>query len=134
MADILIESPFNEETDDNQIGFRDARRRMFQLDFDPLDTQIKLFHKLKEELDTQEKIRKGELIQLDSEGRRRKVRYSGVAHMSVLVQLQKIANDLMRYKYGRVPEKIEHEVKEVSGITLMLETSDGNYEEIEDDT
>jgi hypothetical protein len=39
----------------------------------------------------------------------------------------------MRYKYGRVPEHIEVEIKEAQGLVINLQRDDGTFKRLEND-
>ena len=77
-----------------------------------------------------EKIRTGEFVTLNADGNSRVIKYSGVAHAAILAQLQKVCSDLMRYKYGRVPETVELEIKEAQGLTINLSRDDASYKQL----
>ena len=112
------------------IQLTESARRLRDLNFDPLDAQVELFHKLKKEVEVFEKMRTGEFVTLNADGNSRVVKYSGVAHAQVLALLQKVAVDLMRYKYGRVPETVELEIKEAQGLTINLSRDDASYKQL----
>ena len=47
-------------------------------------------------------------------------RYSAMAHAQLLTIKQKIANDLMRYGYARIPETVNIKPEAPKGITINL--------------
>jgi len=108
----------------------DSTRRMKELNFDPLDEQVELYRKMKDELLMFERMRRGELIRMASDGTEKIIHYSAVAHQTLYSSMQKLANDMMRYKYGRVPESIEMEIKDSMGMIINLHKDDASFKEI----
>jgi hypothetical protein len=99
--------------------------RLRQLDFDPIGRQVELYRKLDEEEKYLCQLRDGNPIFLDADGKR--IRYSAQHHSTVLGTLQKIANDLMRYGYGRVSETINVQTQKPAKVIINLTPHD--YEE-----
>jgi hypothetical protein len=85
-----------------------SRARLEQLKFDPIEKLVRLYDILEAENVYWIQLRQASSVQeLDANGKKKKThRYSGVAHAAVLSQMGKVAADLMRYAYGRVPETI----------------------------
>ena len=81
--------------------------RLKELEFDPMEMMVSLFH------DTHEMI-----LQMDDPKHPR--RYSAQAMASLIITKQKLINDLMRYGYRHVPEKIETEITERKPLTINL--------------
>jgi hypothetical protein len=81
--------------------------RLKELNFDPMLGMVELYHETAQIIE-----------EMDDPNHAR--RYSAQAMASLLINKQKILNDLMRYGYRHVPEKIEHEVKEKKPFTVEL--------------
>jgi len=97
--------------------------RLKELNFDPMEHMVELYHETSQiiaEMDDQEHPR----------------RYSAPAMASLLINKQKIVNDLMRYGYRYVPEKIEQEVTEKKPFQISLtgvQIEDATYVEVKDE-
>jgi len=81
--------------------------RLKELEFDPMAAMVELYH------DTQQMIQ-----EMDDPKHPR--RYSAQAMASLIITKQKLINDLMRYGYRHVPEKIEQEITERKPMTINL--------------
>jgi hypothetical protein len=81
--------------------------RLKELEFDPMQAMVDLFH------DTCRMI-----TEMDDPDHSR--RYSAQAMASLIITKQKLINDLMRYGYRHVPEKIEQEVTEKKPMQINL--------------
>jgi len=81
--------------------------RLKELEFDPMGAMVELFH------DTHQMI-----LEMDDSKHPR--RYSAQAMASLIITKQKLINDLMRYGYRHVPEKIETEITERKPLTINL--------------
>jgi len=103
--------------------------RLSELGFDPMANMVDLYHRLDNEDKFWRDIRgknKITLIEGIPTGLQKKtVKYSSLAHMSVLTNMVNINNDLMRYAYARVPEPREDSYpKDTGGLTLILADED----------
>jgi len=81
--------------------------RLKELSFDPMEHMVELYYETSQiihEMDDQNHPR----------------RYSAPAMASLLINKQKIVNDLMRYGYRYVPEKVESEVTEKKPFQISL--------------
>jgi len=81
--------------------------RLKELNFDPMLAMVELYHETTQIISEME----------DPEHPRR---YSAPALASLVINKQKIVNDLMRYGYRYVPEKIEQEVTEKKPFQINL--------------
>ena len=91
------------------------------LNFDPIEELIKQYKRLTEEDEWHRDVRLGKITWLNADGEPKNMRYSSVAHAATLALLQKTANDLMRYKYARVPETANLNVaQKPKGMTVRL--------------
>ena len=81
--------------------------RLKELNFDPMTAMVELYH------ETSQIIREMD----DKEHPRR---YSAQAMASLLINKQKIVNDLMRYGYRFVPDKVEEAEKEKTPFQINL--------------
>jgi len=86
-------------------GSQRSKRRLKSLKFDPIEKLTKLYARMEEEDEYYTELRKETyVVNMDEEGQTFKHRYSGVAHMALFANMEKVGNDLLRYAYGRVPE------------------------------
>jgi hypothetical protein len=129
--DIKIEQPAGGGSDTGNrkrvtSGMPESVRALKNLEFDPITRLVDLYHKLIEEEKVFSKIRSGELVLLKDNGKERP--YSGVAHAAIFAQLEKVTADLLRYKYGRVPETIiiDESDKEQGFSFVLPEEDDDN--------
>jgi hypothetical protein len=76
--------------------------RLKDLKFDPMQRVVDNYKRLEGELAWWEGIRDGTIVSLLASGKERS--YSFDAHMRIFEQLNNVADRLMRYAYGRVPE------------------------------
>ena len=106
--------------------------RLKELNFDPMLAMVELYHETSQ-------------IISEMEDPNHPRRYSAPALASLMINKQKIVNDLMRYGYRYVPEKIEQEVTEkkpfqvnLTGITVtdveVVNTDDNVVTEAKDVT
>ena len=117
--------------------------KLDSLGFDPLESMVHLYKRLMEEDEYWLSLRKQGTINyvnnLPTGVKKRTVKYSSVAHAATLANMGKVANDLMRYKYARVPEVNEVPTAK-SELNVFLtdidddsSIEDGEYEELDDD-
>lgn len=81
--------------------------RLKELSFDPMEHMVDLYW------ETAQKVQ-----EMDDPNHPR--RYSAPAMASLLINKQKIVNDLMRYGYRYVPEKVEQEITERKPFQISL--------------
>lgn len=81
--------------------------RLKELSFDPMAEMVELFH------ETSDMI-----LEMDDPKHPR--RYSAQAMATLIITKQKLINDLMRYGYRHVPEKIENEITEKKPMRINL--------------
>ena len=81
--------------------------RLKELDFDPMQKMVELYDETTQIIE-----------EMDDPNHPR--RYSAPAMASLLINKQKIVNDLLRYGYRYVPEKIEQEVTEKKPFQINL--------------
>lgn len=79
-----------------------AVSRLKALNYDPIERLVNIHNELAEEIEYQKKLRSGAIQELTSQGRPRA--YRAEIHHGLLEKQAKIAADLLRYGYGRVPE------------------------------
>lgn len=79
-----------------------ARSRLRQLEYDPLDALVKRHKQLEQELEMQEQLRDGKAVRLRQDGKPKAFVFE--QYLGVQRELISIAEKLLRYKYGRVPE------------------------------
>lgn len=83
-------------------GTRRSVGRLAQLGFDPIGELVAKYRKLEAELERQEQIRNGEIVELGASGKARA--YRPEIHHEIYNKLLLISKELLRYGYGRVPE------------------------------
>lgn len=76
--------------------------RLKNLNFDPIGELVSKYRELEIEVTRQEKIRSGMIVELTSLGKTRA--YNVEVHHALYDKLILIAEKLLRYGYGRVPE------------------------------
>jgi len=72
------------------------------LKFDPIAELVSTYRKIQHELEIQEQIRDGVRVELNLSGKPKA--YRAEVHHALLDKLTVIADKLLRYGYGRVPE------------------------------
>ena len=87
-----------------QSGGHKSVLRLRQLQYDPIGELVEKYRKLEAELEYQEKLRSGEIVELNAQGKPRS--YRAEIHHAIYDRLIAVSDKLMRYKYGRVPETI----------------------------
>jgi hypothetical protein len=95
-------------------------KKLRELGFDPLEAQVKLYKELVIEEAFVRSLRNGKVIHVDCEGKR--VKYSAMYHTSLLTMIQKTAEAMTRYAYGRVPETVQNEDKPQEAFVIELTT------------
>lgn len=107
-------------------GSRRSNQVLTSLDFDPITALVIQYRKLEEELERHEKIRDGQVVVLSfSSGKR--LAYNAELHMSIYDKLVSIADKLLRYKYGRVPEMGDLEKRKPTPLIVQLTEEGGTY-------
>jgi hypothetical protein len=81
--------------------------RLKELSFYPMEHMVELYHETSQII-----------AEMDDQNHPR--RYSAPAMASLLINKQKIVNDLMRYGYRYVPEKVEQEITERKPFQISL--------------
>lgn len=79
-----------------------AQNRLIRLGFDPIGELVQKYRQLEGELERQEKLREGTLVELSTTGKPKA--YRADVHQSIFDKQIKIGETLLRYAYGRVPE------------------------------
>jgi hypothetical protein len=79
-----------------------SKQRLEELDFDPIGELVASYRKLQKEIEYQENIRTGKLVELRSDGKPRA--YRAEVHLGLYDKINVISKELLRYGYGRVPE------------------------------
>lgn len=82
--------------------------RLRNLNFDPIGDLVKQHGKITAEIEHQEKMRSGEIIELTPAGKSRA--YRPEIHHALYDKLLVIGKELLRYGYGRVPEQVNENV------------------------
>jgi hypothetical protein len=77
-------------------------QRLAQLGFDPIKELVDKYRAIEAEIEIQEGIRDGSIVQLKADDKPRA--YSAEVHTMWMDKLLRVSTDLLRYNYGRVPE------------------------------
>ena len=83
-------------------GSKRSVARLKQLNYDPIGELVANYRKLQAEVERQEKIRDGVIVELTSTGKVKA--YRAEVHHALYDKLIAIGDKLLRYGYGRVPE------------------------------
>jgi hypothetical protein len=113
-----------------QSGGHKSVVRLRQLQYDPIGELVEKYRKLEAELEYQEKLRSGEIVELNALGKPRS--YRAEIHHALYDKLIAIGDKLMRYKYGRVPETLLVEEKKPLPLIVNL-TKKGETYVVNDD-
>jgi hypothetical protein len=85
-------------------GQKRSIKRLEELGFDPIQEMVNTYDKLLGELEYQEGMRMGTVVEVRGDGKARA--YRAEIHHALYDRLTNIAEKLVRYGYGRVPEGI----------------------------
>jgi hypothetical protein len=113
-----------------QSGGHKSVVRLRQLQYDPIGELVEKYRKLEAELEYQEKLRSGEIVELNAQGKPRS--YRAEIHHAIYDRLIAVSDKLMRYKYGRVPETVLIEEKKPLPLIVNL-TKKGETYVVNDD-
>ena len=113
-----------------QAGGPRSVSRLRTLSYDPIGELVANYRKLELEIERQEKIRDGLIIELTSAGKPRA--YRAEIHHALYDKLINIGDKLLRYGYGRVPETINIEDRRPSPLVINL-TKKGDQYIVNDD-
>ena len=101
-----------------QAGGQKSVARLRQLQYDPIGELVETYNKLKLELERQEKIRDGIIVELGSTGKPKA--YRAEVHHALYDKMITIGDKLLRYGYGRVPETTIVEEKKPMPLIVNL--------------
>lgn len=93
-------------------------QRLEELDFDPIGELVTSYRKLQKEIEYQEKIRTGQLVELKTDGKPRA--YRAEIHLGLYDKINAISKELLRYGYGRVPEAEQNTGSHVMPLVVNL--------------
>jgi len=102
-------------------GARASIARLEELGFDPIRELVNTYDRILGELAYQEQMREGIVVEIRGDGKPRA--YRAEVHHALYDRMIKVATELTRYGYGRVPEGIIIEPGSVP--SLIIELSDG---------
>lgn len=111
------------------LGRIDASTKMIQLGYDPLGALIKQHNDITAELERQEKIRIGEIVELRQDGKPKAFNMDNVFRLRD--QLILIGDKLLRYGYGRVPENDGAPQSAPSALVVILNKDDAQFRQVE---
>ena len=113
-----------------QAGGQRSVARLRQLQYDPIGELVENYRKLKLEVERQEKIRDGVIVELTATGKPRS--YRAEIHHALYDKLIAVSDKLLRYGYGRVPETLLVEEKKPLPLIVNL-TKKGETYVVNDD-
>ena len=108
----------------------DSKRKLEELGHDPIERLVALHKHLISEEEKHRLMRDGLYTVIGKDGKEYRARYSPVAHVAVLSQIEKVNNDLIRYRYARIPETQQVEFDMPAGMVINMTESDGTFERI----
>jgi hypothetical protein len=91
-------------------GSERSRAKLEQLKFDPIEKLVADYERVEKLIEVEMKLSTGEMKRLNSKGN--EMTWYPDFLGKLLEQKSKIANDLLRYKYGRVSENTNVTVKQ----------------------
>jgi hypothetical protein len=97
--------------------------------FDPIDELVKKYRRLEKELDYYEDWRAGRIVPLNLKGLARGYNENAaLIHLNIYDKLTKVAEALLRYAYGRVPEGLNLGQSDHKPLTINLSADQKSYE------
>ena len=108
-----------------QAGGQKSVARLRQLQYDPIGELVANYRKLEAEVERQEKIRDGIIVELASNGKPRA--YRAEVHHAIYDKLIAIGDKLLRYGYGRVPETLLVEERKPQPLVVNLTKKGDTY-------
>jgi hypothetical protein len=99
--------------------------RLKQLNYDPIGELVNKYRKLEDEITYQEKLRSNAIVELNASGKPRA--YRAEQHYALYDKLINISEKLLRYRYGRVPETPDNDVKPPSPLVINLTKKGETY-------
>lgn len=113
-----------------QAGGHKSVLRLRQMQYDPIGELVENYRKLQYEIERQEKIRDGIIVELTATGKPKN--YRAEVHHALYDKLIAIGDKLLRYGYGRVPETVLVEEKKPLPLIVNL-TKKGDTYVVNDD-
>lgn len=105
--------------------------RLKALGFDPIGVLVDRYKALLKDVEHYRTLQSGKIVELQANGRPRVFNYDTLVSMET--QLATIADKLLRYGYGRVPENAEDEKPPMAPMIVQL-TRKGDVFVINDDS
>jgi hypothetical protein len=110
-------------------GSHESVKRLKANGFDPIDELVSKYRRLEKELEFYENWRDGIFVPLSPTGRTRNYNENSAAnHLSIYDRLLKVADALLRYAYGRVPEGINLQANNSRPLIINLSKDEASYE------
>ena len=106
-------------------GGKRSVARLKYLGYDPIGELVTKYKELESELDRQKRIRNNEIVELTASGRPRS--FNPETMMSIFDKQIAIAEKLLRYGYGRVPETNVDEAKPAMPLVVNLTKKGDTY-------
>jgi hypothetical protein len=119
---------------------RESIRALAKLDFDPIQKMVQLYHRIDAQLTRQEELQAMKDVAELETGKQVKNGYSAMAHMGFATAQEKLLNDLIPYRYAKIPvdEAKKDDVPPPLTIELtqegdvfVIDPSETDYEEVE---
>lgn len=109
-----------------QAGAKRSQLRLKHLGFDPIGELVKQYRQLELELEYQEGLRSGAIVELSASTGKAKA-YRPEVHHAIYDKLIKVGEALLRYGYGRVPETTVVEEKRPMPLVVNLTKKGETY-------
>ena len=107
-------------------GAKRSIAKLKKLGYDPITILVATHNYICLEIERQEKIRDGQVVELTTTGKVKA--YRPEVHHALLDRLIKIGENLMRFKYGRVPEVLEQLKDPPKSLIINLTKKGEKYE------
>jgi hypothetical protein len=104
-------------------GSKASIAKLRQLGFDPIEALVHQYNKVQEELAEMETLKTRPRVYTDGTTQR----FSSMAYANLLTVSTKLAADLLRYGYARVPETVNVETRELPQLTINLTKKGDTY-------
>ena len=107
-------------------GSKRSDYRLTQLGYDPIGELVGIYRKLADEVEYQEGLRSGAIVEIiNGTGKERS--YYAPTHHALFDQMISIGEKLLRYMYGRVPESNEEVRKKATAFVVNLTKQGEQY-------
>jgi hypothetical protein len=138
-TDIVIGNPQLTQQPPTPRTMKPGRKRKYshesimkleKLGFDPIEEMVKLFHDIQAQITFQENEQEVARALTAKGDYKTRTRYSAMAHSALMESRRNIIVDLMRYRYGRVPETVNLTQKDLPPMVIQLAVHGGDPHEL----